>query len=437
MDHHAVNSRFFLRLATGVLLLVIGWQLGAMRERGAHTVFIDSAPQQISPGESASGVTVQDPRRSVDISLLWEVWEKLNDFYIEPDQLQVTPLVYGAAEGLTRAVGDPYTMFMTPKENEEFRDELAGNLEGIGAELVMRDGMIIVVSPLKGSPAEQAGLMPKDVILEVDGQPTDGWSLAQAVSHIRGPKGTSVRIRIGRSTTDSEQDAAISPVEFTITREEIHVPSVESHLIVHKRKTIGYVALNQFGENSIEELKRELRDFKDIPVFGIILDLRNNGGGYLEGAIELAEIFLQNGEVVKVERRHGETDTKTVNGKALLPDTPLVILQNEATASASEIVAGALQDHGRATIVGKKSFGKGTVQEVIGLEGGASLRVTVARWLTPNGKNLGKEGVHPDIEVEPKRPGETPPPVGVPWSWQNDPQVAAGVNALLEGIVEK
>lgn len=425
-----MNPRFFLRPATGMLLLLLGWQLGVMHERKGQTVRIGDGASfgLVQPGATASGITVNNPRREVDISLLWDTWETLQEYYIEPQKLQVTPLVYGAAEGLTRAIGDPYTVFMTPKENEEFRDGLSGSLQGIGAELTVRDGVIIIVSPLKGSPAERAGLFPKDAIEEVDGQSTEGWSLSQVVSRIRGPKGTTVRIKVFR---EGKATTAESSLEFTITREEIHVPSVETHLVTTAGKTFGYAALNQFGEDSIMELKRELQSFKDKRVDGLILDLRNNGGGYLDGAVELASVFLREGAVVTVEHRRGDHDVQAVSGKALLQDLPLVILQNEATASASEIVAGALQDHERATIVGKKSFGKGTVQEVVDLQGGASLRVTVARWLTPDGKNLGKEGVHPDIEVEGRKPDDPLPPVGAPWDWTADPQVAAGVEVLL------
>lgn len=419
-----VNSRVFLRLAAGVLLLLLGWQLGVMHERGGRSVRIGgSTDGLVTPGASASGITVNNPRRDVDVSLLWDVWDELNDHYIDPQKLQVTPLVYGAAEGLTRAIGDPYTVFMTPKENTEFRDGLSGNLEGIGAELTVRDGAVIIVSPIKGSPAARAGLLSKDIITEVDGESAAGWSLSQVVSRIRGPKGTTVRIGIYREGKGE--------LDFTITRAEIHVPSVEAHLITADGKTIGYAALNQFGENSIAELKKELQGFKDKKVDGLILDLRNNGGGYLDGAVELVSVFVSQGTVVRVERRNQSTDTQNVSGRTLLPDMPLVVLQNEATASASEIVAGALQDHGRAKIVGEKSFGKGTVQEVVDLPGGSSLRVTIARWLTPNGKNLGKEGVHPDILVKPKEPSETPPPVDAPWDWKTDPQLSAGVGVLV------
>lgn len=380
------------------------------------------------PGASSSGVVLRDPRREADISLLWDVWDTLLEQYIDPQKLQVTPLLYGAAEGLVRGVGDPYTVFMTPKENADFREGLAGNLEGIGAELTVRDGLVIIVTPLKGSPAERAGLQPKDVIVEVDGQSTDGWSLSQVVARIRGPKGTTVKIRVGR------EKAGV--LDFTITRAAIHVPSVEANIIETGGKVFGYAALNQFGEKSIAELKIELQKFKDRRIDGIVLDLRNNGGGYLDGAVDLTSLFLRAGTVVTVERRGGGREAQGVSGNVLLPETPLVVLQNEATASASEIVSGALQDHKRATVVGTKSFGKGTVQEVIDLSGGVSVRVTVAQWLTPAGKNLGKEGVRPDIVVEmPKAPAEgtKAPAVGAPWDWKTDPQLSAAVKILLKG----
>lgn len=407
------------------MFLLIGWQLGVAHERINTGIQVDpSSTGVIHPGESASGVTVKNPARDVDISLLWDVWEKLNEHYVDPKKVQVTPLVYGAAEGLARGLGDPYTVFMTPKENDNFREGLAGNLQGIGAELTVRDELIVVVNPLKGSPAERAGVRPKDVIIKVDGDSTEGWSLSQVVSRIRGPKGTTVRIGVVREK-DGEK-------EFTIMREEIHVPSVESHAIDTAGKQIGYVALNQFGEHSISELKKELESFKNRRMDGIILDLRNNGGGYLDGAVELTSFFLPKGVVVQVERRGGEKDTESVSGRTLLPDIPLIIVQNEGTASAAEIVSGALQDHKRATIVGTKSFGKGTVQEIVDLPGGASLRVTVAQWLTPSGKNLGKEGVHPDVVVEPPKTPPEPLPVGAPWDWKTDVQLSAAVGVFLK-----
>lgn len=407
------------------MVLLVGWQLGILHERGRESLSVGAQPNfsgKISPGLTASGVTVSNPARDVDISLLWETWEELTDHYIDPKKVEVTPLVYGAVEGMVRGLGDPYTVFMTPQENTDFRDGLAGNLEGIGAELTFRESLVVIVSPLKGSPAERAGLRPKDIIIEVDGQSTENMNLSQVVTRIRGPKGTPVKIRVAREQAGE--------LDFTLTREAIHVPSVETHRIVTGGKTYGFVALQQFGQSSIAELTQELRTLQGENIDGLILDMRNNGGGYLDGAIDLVSLFVREGDVVTVERGSGRGDTESVHGKALLPDLPLVVLQNDATASAAEIVSGALQDHKRARVVGLKSFGKGTVQEVVDLPGGASLRVTVARWLTPSGRSLDKDGVHPDIEIQPKTPDQNPPDVGAPWGWKTDPQITAAVEVL-------
>jgi carboxyl-terminal processing protease len=369
----------------------------------------------VGPGLASSGVTLRNPQRDADLSILWETWNALNEQYIDPSRLQVTPLIYGAAEGLVRGVDDPYTVFMTPEQDKNFRDELAGNLEGIGAELTMKDAFVTIVTPLKGSPAEKAGLLPKDIIIAVDGQNTEDWSLSQVVSKIRGPQGTTVKVTVFRDKVGRK--------EFAITRDAIHIPSVEVRTIQGAGKTFGYIALNQFGDRSISEFTRELQILLKKNIDGFVLDLRNNGGGLLDGAVDLVSLFLDQGTVVSVERRGQITDTQSVHGNPIAPKLPLVVLQNGATASAAEITAGALQDHKRATIVGEKSFGKGTVQEIIHLSGGASLRVTIAHWLTPNGKNLGKEGVTPDVVVA---------GTGSVRSNQKDPQLEAAIQILLK-----
>ena len=394
IDDSPVSRSSTFRVLAGILLVLLGWQLGAAHEQGRSAgVRVGGGEETglLRPGESSSGVTVHNPQRDVDISLLWEVWEQLNDHYIEPEKLQVSPLVYGAAEGLTRAAGDPYTAFMTPKQNREFRDGLSGNLEGIGAELTVKDGVVTVVTPIKGSPAERAGLKSKDVIANVNGESTEGWSLSQTVEHIRGPKGTTVTLTVFREKSGE--------VELTITRDQIHIPSAELTMVERGKKKIAVLALHQFGEQSVAEFKAILQEALEKDANGLIIDLRNNGGGYLDGAIDITSLFVSKGTVVTVARRKGVEESIVVRGRTIAPDLPVVILQNEATASASEIVSGALQDHGRAKVVGTKSFGKGTVQEVIDLDGGASMRITVARWLTPNGKDLSKEGVSPDILV--------------------------------------
>ena len=408
--------RIFTLLSLPILTLFLGWQLGASYEQKQLSDEM-RALEAIYGGETGSGQVVQgDPEQEVDIAVLWGVWRLLQKHYIAPDELQTTPLVFGAVEGMVRSVGDPYTVFMTPSQNTDFRKALEGKLQGIGAELTFKDGLIVVVNPLKGSPAAAAGILPEDIIVEVDGVDIAGENLNQVVQRIRGTKGTTVQLKIIR-------EGNTDPLMFSIVRDDINIPSIESEIKKTASGSVGYVALNQFGDTSIDELKEALKTFDKEPTEGIILDLRFNGGGYLEGAVELASIFLRKGEVVSVERRGTDLEHHYVYGRPSHADIPLVVLINQGSASASEIVAGALQDHGRAKIIGMKSFGKGTVQEVIDLPGGSSLRVTTARWLTPHGKNLGKEGVHPDIVVD---------RTVKDYETKNDPQLQAALEWLLD-----
>lgn len=381
----------FILVVLPVATLFLGMQIGMTKERQTLSSEYE-AMEEMFQGGVGSGMLVQDPEEEVDISLLWNVWKLLTKHYIEPDSLQVTPMLHGATEGLVKAVGDPYTSFMPPQENKEFRQSLNGNLQGIGAELTMKDDRIVVVAPLKGSPAEGAGLLPEDIITHVDGESVEGYTLGDAVDIIRGPKGTDVTLTVERTEVGS--------LDIMITRDDITVPSTEFEIKEYEGKRIGYIALNRFGDTTTQEVEEELLEFMAEDIDALIFDVRYNGGGYLDKAIDLSSMFLSSGKVVSVARREGEPTHHYVTGRPIAEDIPLVILINEGSASASEILAGALQDHSRATVIGKKSFGKGTVQEVFDLPGGTSIRITTARWLTPNGKDLGKEGVMPDIEVE-------------------------------------
>lgn len=375
-----------------LIMLLLGWQLGVRFEQRSVGEF-QKQFELVSQGGIGSGAAISDPASEIDLTLLWGVWKLLLKHYIDPVALEPRSMFFGAVRGLVAAVGDPYTTFMTPEENEDFRESLDGELQGIGAELTVRDGQVIIVSPLKGSPAERAGLQPEDIVVEVDGASVVGQSLSEVVQKIRGPKGTKVTIGVLR-----EDEAKI--LSFTITREEIKVPSVSFEVKETESGSVAYLEVNQFGDDTIEEVAEVLRGLREDEVSGLVLDLRFNGGGYLDGAVDMTSLFLEKGKVVSVQRRTGEPQHHYVSGRPLLTSLPLVILINEASASASEIVAGALQDHERAKVIGKKSFGKGTVQEVMDLPGGSSLRVTVAKWLTPSGKDLSADGVHPDIEVE-------------------------------------
>ena len=411
-------SHWLKRIGIPLLTLILGWNLGAAYVQGG----MPRMPVMDTP-VTGSGAVATDPEKQVDISLMWRVWGLLLQNYIEPSKLQSQPMLYGAVTGMVNAVGDPYTAFMTPKENTDFREGLAGTLKGIGAELMVRDGLVTIVTPIKQSPAERAGLLPDDVIAEVDGTSTEGQSLGEVVGRIRGQEGTTVTLAVARK---DKPDL----LTFTITREEIHIPSVESRIITEGTAQIGYVALNQFGEGSVQEVRQALQSFRQLgrgaQVTGLIFDVRQNGGGYLDGAVEIASLFMKQGTVVTVEQRGQAPVRRDVDGRPVFPDIPLVLLQNQGSASASEIVAGALQDNKRATVIGMQSFGKGTVQEVIDLPDGSSLRVTVARWLTPSGKDLGKEGVHPDYIVD--RTGED-------IVAKRDPQLDAAVEWLRTGTV--
>ncbi|PIR52866.1 peptidase S41 [Candidatus Peregrinibacteria bacterium CG10_big_fil_rev_8_21_14_0_10_49_10] len=409
----------FLRALTLVLLpvimLLLGLQLGARLERKKLTD-VSEQLALLYAGGVGSGQTLGSLEGDLDFALLDGIWRLLERHYIKPQDLKVQPLLFGAATGMVNAVGDRYTTFMTPQKNSDFQQSLQGKLEGIGAELTMKDSMIVVVAPLKGSPALRAGLEPEDTIVAVDGVDISDEDLAQVVQRIRGKRGTTVVLTVVREE-ESE------PLEISIVRDVITVPSVESKIIKTGSGSVGYISINQFGEATARELESSQRGFLEEDLKGIILDVRFNGGGYLERAVEMVSLFLQQGKVVSVARRGGEPEHHYVNGRPLNTTTPMVVLINEGSASAAEILAGALKDSGRATIVGKTSYGKGTVQEVFELPGGSSVRITIARWLTPNGTDLSMHGIDPDIEVERSKED---------MQQDRDPQLDAAVKLLLE-----
>jgi carboxyl-terminal processing protease len=327
---------------------------------------------------------------TINMQLFWDAWNILSSKYVDPHKIDSQNMIYGAIRGMVNALEDPYTTFMTPKEHREFQEDLEGTLEGIGAELTLRHGMLTVVSPLKNSPAKTAGLQPEDIIYEINGESTEDMSLEEAVKKIRGKKGTQVILTVLRQNYQE-------PIDITITRDNINIESVSWEMI----NGIALIEINQFGDNTKEEFSKAINEMLNQRPKGIILDLRYNGGGYLDGAIDIASEFLEKEKVVTIKKRNPEEDEVIyVNGQARIANFPLVILINKGSASASEIVAGAIQDHNRGIVIGEPSFGKGTVQEVENLIGGSSLRITVAKWFTPNDTNISETGIIPDIIVE-------------------------------------
>jgi len=339
--------------------------------------------------------------KNIDFSLFWETWDKVEQKFIDKKKLDPKKMFYGAIKGMVASLDDPYTFFLTPDENKQSKDDLGGRFEGIGAQLGMKDNRVIVVAPLKNSPAEKAGVKAGDFINKVDGNSTKEWSLTYAVSKIRGPKGTKVKLTLEREGKE---------LEITITRDQINVPSVE----LSYEKNIAILKLNQFGENTVDEWNKAIFEIKNKwlkkEVKGMVLDLRDNPGGYLEGSVYLASEFLPMGKVVV---RQESTDSMNKDYKVIrqgeLLDIPLVVLINKGSASASEILAGALRDYKRAKIIGEKSFGKGSVQEAVDLKEGAGLHVTVAKWILPGGDWINSKGIDPEIKVENQiKEGNTP-----------------------------
>ena len=356
---------------------------------------------------------------TVDFQPFWTVWEKLLVGYYDKSKLDQQKMLNGAISGMVQSIGDPFTLYLPPVQNDNFKQGLAGQFSGIGAELGTKDKDIIVISPLDGSPAEKKGIKAGDIILAVDSVSTSGWTLSQAVEKIRGTKGTDVTLTIKHK----DQDKA---VDIKITRDVITVKSVEMVIrdasCANGKCTVvargdecrgksclkyAYIRLSQFGDNTNVEwvsMAKGISDklSQDKSIKGIIFDLRNNPGGYLSDATFIASEFLKKGSVVVSEESNSQIQqgSMKVTRDGLLLEPKVVILINKGSASASEIVAGALRDHKRAVLVGETSFGKGTIQTAEDLGGGAGIHVTIAKWLTPNGVWVNGEGLTPDIEVK-------------------------------------
>jgi carboxyl-terminal processing protease len=327
----------------------------------------------------------------VDFSLFWKVWDLVRQKHVNKNSLDAQKMVYGAINGMLKATGDPYSYFFSPEESRSFSQDIEGSFEGIGAELGMKDNILTVIAPLEGSPAQKAGLMAGDKILKIDGKISADMSIDEAVNMVRGRKGTSVKLTILRT---GEQETR----EITITRDVIEVKSVK---LEFKNDNIAYIKLIKFGENTDREFNDVTNQIISKNAKGIILDLRNDPGGLLDKAVKIASKMIVKGKVVVTEEdSSGNKDNLRTVGGDKLSNIPTVVLINEGSASASEILAGALHDDQNITLIGKKSFGKGSVQELIKLSGNSSVKITVAKWLTPKGDYIMEKGISPDIEVD-------------------------------------
>lgn len=346
--------------------------------------------------------------------LLDEITGLLEQEYIDPESINPVEMTYGAAAGLVSSLGDPNTMFVEPVQAAIIEEDMQGSFEGIGATVDLVDGVLTIVQPLPNSPAVRAGIQAGDRVLAVDGQPIEGMGLMDAITLIRGPKGTVVALLI-------ERDSIKEPFTVEVTRDEIEVAIVESRML---DEGIAYVALAEFNAVALEQVQQALRELDREDPVGLILDLRNNPGGYLNMAIEIASEFLPRGTLVVTEQqRDQEPNAYTVRRNGQATDIPLVVLVNGGSASASEIVAGAIQYHGRGTLIGVTTYGKGSVQSTHTLRDGSSLRVTIAKWVLPGGRILEGDGIEPDVLVD-----ITPEQAAA----GEDPQLDRAVQYLLE-----
>ncbi len=345
----------------------------------------------------------------------WEAWDLLHQEYVDKAKLDDVELMRGAIRGMYEAVGDKHTSYMDPQEYKDATESLSGEYEGIGAWVDTSGEFLTIISPIPGSPAEKAGLRNGDQIIAVDGQDMTGISPEVVRRKVLGPAGTTVELTIRRLGVEK-------PFTVKITRARITVNSVEGKMLDNG---LAYVRLITFGDKTSAELRKTLGELLKQNPEGLILDLRNNGGGYLSSAVDVASEFIPQGVVLYEEHSDGSRDTYTVKGKGLATEIRLVVLVNEGTASASEIVAGAIRDHQRGKLVGVTTYGKGSVQNWIPLSNDqGAVRITIARWLTPNGYSIHEKGLEPDVVVEMTEDD---------YNNQRDPQLDKAIELLLSG----
>lgn len=354
-------------------------------------------PAHVDGGQPYRILSVDDGGRQFAFPTFWSAWDALHGNYI--GSLDDKDLFYGAVQGMVAATGDPYTVFSTPEDSKQFQETLDGKFFGVGVEIGKKQGAVSVIAPLEGSPADQAGLEPEDLILAVDDTVvTPDTPIDEVVQKIRGDRGEEVRLTVARAG-DSE------PREVTIVRDTIHVQSVESEV---KEGNVGYINIKSFGGETTAQFRQAARELASRDVQSVVIDVRNNPGGFLQTAVDIAGNFLSPGTLVVTEKgKDGQNSAPyRTSGQPVLQGMPVVVLVNGGSASASEILAGALQEQIDATILGSDTFGKGSVQELITFDDGSSLRVTIAKWYTPNDRSIEDEGIAPDIAVEDDRETE-------------------------------
>ena len=375
-----LNQALFF--VSALLLLGVSFWFGVSCGKGNVPILRDLSSQVVNKETNKPS--------QIDFSVYWEAWNKLVEkAVVKPDQQK---MIYGSISGMLSSLNDPYTVFFTPEDAKRFREDIQGEFDGIGVELILKNGIPTVVAPLSKTPAEAAGMLAGDIIVEVDGSKTDTMGFNEVIDKIRGKKGTKVTLKIVREGKDD-------PIVVDVVRDTIIVKSVEWEFKDEGGKKIGIVNIRQFGDDTNSLFDQFAAEAIKNKADGIVVDLRNNPGGYLESAITLSSYFVDGGTIVQEKDRADKIKDYNANKKATLKNIRTAVLVNKGSASASEIFSGALQDRKAGKIIGEKTFGKGCVQEIIELSDQSAVKITVANWLTPNGRAINGEGITPDITI--------------------------------------
>lgn len=409
----SIRSAFSKYLTVYLAILVVATSFAAGFFVGQDTTWGRGEGKVVNA--PLGGDTPAYLHKNVNFDLFRQVWETVTSQYIDRGSVPESQLFYGALRGIVASLGDPYSTFFDPKLTKDFSEALAGSFDGIGAEIGVRDQQLLVIAPLPGTPAETAGLKPLDAILEIDDQSTTEMSLDEAVSKIRGKRGTIVRLLIYRKGFDE-------PQEFNVTRDEIRIKSVTWRF---DDDGLAVITLSSFGDDTLPLFNQAVGDVLGRQPRGIILDLRNNPGGYLDGAVAIASEWVPSGLIVSERYDSERVINHTATETARLADYPTVVLVNHGSASGAEILAGALQEYHKATVIGEQTFGKGSVQELTQLPDGSSIKLTVARWFTPQGRTIDTQGITPDVLVADDGTGDA------------DPVFAAARERLLDAPPER